>query len=92
MDHHFDGIIALLHAANVENVNGVVVTGVPRELVLVVGALPRLGDGTVVERVCAVRPDAVDEAWLVILIIVENGVWETLAMTFLSKGERGAPY
>lgn len=41
---------------------------------VVVGALPSLGDGTIVERVRLVRPDTLNKARLVLLVIVEDGV------------------
>jgi hypothetical protein len=42
--------------------------------VIDVTVLPRLREGSIVERVRLVRPNAVDEAGLVLLIIVEDGV------------------
>lgn len=47
---------------------------------LVVGALPSLGDGSIVERVRLVRPDALNKARLVLLVIVEDRVYSGSAI------------
>ena len=63
-----------LHLADVEQVNRIVVTGVSSKVMVKVGALPRLRDGTVVERVGLVRPDTFNKTGLLFLVVVEDGV------------------
>lgn len=66
--------------SDVEEVNRVIVTGKSSKLMVKVGTLPSLRDGSVVERVRLVRPDTLDKTRLVLLIVVENGVCYLLAV------------
>lgn len=75
--------------ANVEDVDGVVITGEASEIVDVCRVLPSLRDGTIVEWVGLVRPDAVDEANFVVLVIVEDGVCQTTTGVSLSSFNDG---
>ena len=63
-----------LLVANVNNINWVVVTRVPRKLVVKVGALPRLGDGPVEEGVALVRPYALHKPGLIFLFVMKDGI------------------
>jgi hypothetical protein len=64
--------------SDVEEINWVIVTGKPSELVVKVGALPSLRDGSVVERVRLVRPNTLDKTRLFLLVIVEDRVCNLL--------------
>lgn len=74
----------LREAADLENVNGVIVTNIASQVVLVVRALPRLGNGAIVEGVCLVRPDRVDESRLLLLIVMEDWVFPFSQLDVLS--------
>lgn len=67
--------MARRQAANLKDVHRVVVAREAGELVGVVGIFPCLGDGAVVEGVGLVRPDALYEARLLALVVVEDGVF-----------------
>ena len=64
----------LLETADLEDVDRIIVAGEAGEVVIVIGVLPRLRDGPIVEWVCLVRPDAIHEARLLLLVIVKDGI------------------
>lgn len=69
--------VSLRNARNlrhVKDIHGVIVARISREVVRDGGVLPGLRDGTVVEGVRLVRPDAVDEPGHLFLVVVDDGV------------------
>ena len=63
-----------LRLSDVKQINGIVVTGVPSEIVVKVGTLPSLGDRSIVEWVRLVRPDTLNETRGILLVVMEDGV------------------
>ena len=74
-----------LQAANVEDVDGVIVTREAGKVMVMVGILPGLRDGAVVERIRLVRPDAEHEARLIVLLVMEDGICATTAKVSLTR-------
>ena len=64
-----------LIGANIKNVHGIVIAGELREAVVEIGTFPRLRKRAVDERVAFGGPDVLDEAWFVVLGVVEDGIW-----------------
>lgn len=64
-----------LHLTNVKQVDGIIVTRISRKVVVKVGALPRLGDRSIMEGVGFVRPYTFHKTNLVLLVVMEDGIY-----------------